>query len=113
MKMLNLGCGSRHHKDWVNIDFISNNKDILAYDLLKGIPYKDDNFDVIYHSHLIEHFPQENAVNFIKECYRVLKPNGIIRIATPNLEEIVKTIRNILINLSKMIKLQNSNTTGL
>jgi len=96
MKLLNLGCGSRYHKDWINIDFVSTNKDILAYDLLKGIPYKNDTFDVVYHSHLIEHFPKENAVNFIKECYRVLKFGGIIRIATPNLEEIVKNYTKYL-----------------
>lgn len=96
LKLLNLGCGSRYHKDWINIDFVSNNKDILAYDLLKGIPCRDNTFDVVYHSHLIEHFPKENAVNFIKECYRVLKPGGIIRIATPNLEEIVKNYTKYL-----------------
>lgn len=96
MKLLNLGCGSRYHKDWINIDFISNNKDILAYDLLKGIPYKDSTFDMVYHSHLIEHLSKADGINFIKECYRVLKPNGIIRIATPNLEEIVNNYTKYL-----------------
>ena len=90
MKLLNLGCGTKYHKDWINIDFVSNNKDILSYDLLKGIPYKDNTFDVVYHSHLIEHLSKIEGVSFIKECYRVLKPGGIIRIATPNLEAIVK-----------------------
>lgn len=90
MKLLNLGCGSKYHKDWVNVDFVSNDKGVLAYDLLQGIPYKDNTFDVVYHSHIIEHFPKENVNDFIKECYRVLKPDGIIRIATPNLEEIVR-----------------------
>ena len=90
LKLLNLGCGAKYHKDWINVDFVSNNKQVLAYDLLKGIPYKDNTFDVVYHSHLIEHFPKENAINFIKECYRVLKADGIIRIATPNLEKIIK-----------------------
>ena len=89
-KLLNLGCGTRYHKDWINIDFVSNNKNISAYNLLKGIPHKDNTFDVVYHSHLIEHFPKKNVNIFIEECYRVLKPGGIIRIATPNLEEIVK-----------------------
>lgn len=90
MKMLNLGCGSRYHKDWVNVDFVSNNKDILTYNLLQGIPFKSNTFDAVYHSHLIEHFSKENANVFISECYRVLKQDGIIRIATPNLEEIIK-----------------------
>ena len=90
LKLLNLGCGTRYHKDWINIDFVSNNKDISAYNLLKGIPYQGNTFDVVYHSHLIEHFPKEKATDFIKECYRILTPGGIIRMATPNLEEIVK-----------------------
>jgi len=96
MKLLNLGCGSRYNKDWINIDFVSNNKDILAFNLLKGIPYKDDTFDVVYHSHLLEHFSKKDAVGFIKECYRVLKSGGVIRIATPNLEEIVKNYTKYL-----------------
>src|SRR3989338_7375065 len=99
MKLLNLGCGTRYHKEWINVDFVSNNKDVIAHDLLKGIPFKDNTFDVVYHSHLIEHFKKEKATFFIKECYRVLKPDGIIRIATPNLEEIVKNYIKYL-NLS-------------
>lgn len=96
MKLLNLGCGTKYHKDWINIDFVSNNKDILSYDLLKGIPYKNNSFDVVYHSDLIEHFSKTDALIFIKECYRVLIPGGIIRIATPNLEEIAKNYSKYL-----------------
>jgi predicted SAM-dependent methyltransferase len=85
---LNLGCGATFHKDWTNIDFVSGSADIVAYNLLKGIPYADNSFEVVYHSHVLEHFPKTKAVDFIKECYRVLKPNGIIRIAIPDLEKI-------------------------
>jgi len=91
MNLLNLGCGSRFHKDWTNIDFVSRDKHVTAYDLLKGIPYPDNFFDVVYHSHLLEHFSKTDAPGFIKECYRVLKPGGTIRIAVPDLERIVKT----------------------
>src|SRR3990167_8409289 len=90
MKLLNLGCGTRYHPDWINIGFVSTNKNIIVHNLLKGIPFKDNDFDVVYHSHLLEHFSKQDAIDFIKECHRVLKSGGIIRIATPNLEEIVK-----------------------
>ncbi len=85
---LNLGCGATFHKDWTNVDFVSNSEEVMAHNLLQGIPFPDNNFSVVYHSHVLEHFPKDKALEFINECYRVLKPNGIIRIAIPDLEQI-------------------------
>ena len=99
-KLLNLGCGNRYHDSWTNIDFISANEKILAYDLKQGVPFNDYSFHAVYHSHLLEHFPKADAAKFMKECYRVLKPGGVIRIAVPNLEEIA---RQYLLNLDKAI----------
>ena len=92
MKYLNLGCGTQYLVDnnWINLDFISNNKNIVGCNLLNGIPFNDNTFDIVYHSHLLEHFNKKDGMEFIAECYRVLKPGGVIRIAVPNLEEIVK-----------------------
>lgn len=89
-KKLNLGCGSHFHKDWVNVDFNSNSEYVMACNLLKGIPFSDNEFDIVYSSHVLEHFPKNEANNFIKECYRVLKPDGILRIVVPDLERIAK-----------------------
>ncbi len=88
LSYLNLGCGTTFHHDWTNIDFVSTSKYVLPFNLLMGIPQPDNTFEVVYHSHVLEHFPKEKAIDFIKECYRVLKPNGIIRIAIPDLEKI-------------------------
>ncbi|NIK72699.1 putative SAM-dependent methyltransferase [Thermonema lapsum] len=87
---LNLGCGYRYHPDWVNIDFVSTGPGVLAYDLRKGIPFPDNHFDVVYHSHVLEHFPKQEAAGFIRECYRVLKTGGILRVVVPDLEQIVR-----------------------
>ncbi len=91
MKLVNLGCGQRFHSAWTNIDFSSNNDNVIAHNLLKGIPFADQSFDVIYHSHVLEHFPRSQADFFIRECYRVLQHKGVLRIAIPDLEQIVKT----------------------
>ena len=88
MKCLNLGCGTRFHTQWSNVDFISTCKGVIALDLRKGIPFQDSYFDVVYHSHLLEHFPKNAALPFMMECYRVLKPGGVIRVAIPDLERI-------------------------
>lgn len=89
LSYLNLGCGATYHKDWTNIDFVSNSEYVIAHNLVSGIPQPDNSFEVVYHSHVLEHFSKTQAVDFIKECYRVLKLDGIIRIAIPDLEQIV------------------------
>lgn len=90
MKFLNLGCGNKYHKDWVNIDFVSNSEYVLQHNLLTGIPLEDNEVDVVYHSHVLEHFSKEDGFHFIEECFRVLNLNGILRIAVPDLESIAK-----------------------
>lgn len=88
MNYLNLGCGSRFHKDWVNLDKHPINPHIQKYDIQHGIPFPDNSFDVIYHSHLLEHLLRENALAFTNECFRVLKPGGVLRVVVPDLEQI-------------------------
>ena len=101
---LNLGCGATYHKDWTNVDFVSNSEEVLAHNLLLGIPFPDNNFSVVYHSHVLEHFPKDKAREFIKECYRVSKPGAIIRVAIPDLEQIalnyIKYLNDSLSGLS-------------
>src|SRR3954454_1180269 len=89
-KYLNVGCGNKFHKDWTNIDMKSGSPYVIAYNLIKGLPFDNNSFQVVYHSQVLEHIPKENAAGFIKECFRVLEPGGIIRIVLPDLENIVK-----------------------
>lgn len=90
MRGLNLGCGSRFHPDWDNVDFVPTAPKVRACDLTKGLPYPDDSFDVVYHSHLLEHLPRQFVLPFLRECGRVLRPRGVIRVAVPDLEMIAR-----------------------
>jgi len=96
MKYLNLGCGQRFHSSWTNINFVSNGDGVIAHNLKHGIPFPDKSFDVVYHSHVLEHFPKAEAEPFIKECYRVLRPQGILRVVVPDLEQIARTYLHCL-----------------
>jgi predicted SAM-dependent methyltransferase len=91
MKYLNLGCGEYYstQPEWINIDFYSDKRGVISHNLIKGIPFNDNTFDLVYHSHVLEHFTKKAGQDFINECLRVLKPGGIIRIAVPDLERIV------------------------
>lgn len=108
MKMLNLGCGSRFSKDWINVDFVSTNSNVIVCNLTNGIPFSNNEFDVVYHSHVLEHFTKNEGFEFIKECYRVLKPNGIIRIAVPDLENIIRSYLLTVEALEKTISNENT-----
>lgn len=84
---LNIGCGKQPIAGFVNID-LDPGADI-RHDVTKGLPFDDASVDGIYSEHFIEHLSQGQGLAFFRECRRVLKPGGIVRIATPDLDEIV------------------------
>jgi len=87
--MLNIGCGTVFHPAWVNID-LGVDSEVISHDVANGLPFPDNMYDVVYHSHLLEHMPVEDALPFMKECFRVLKPGGVIRVLVPDLEQIAR-----------------------
>jgi predicted SAM-dependent methyltransferase len=88
--LVNLGCGARYHPDWINIDIAADSPAVIAHDLSRGIPLGDASCDAVYHSNILEHFRRADARAFICECFRVLKPGGILRVATPDLERLCR-----------------------
>jgi len=90
MRYLNLGCGSRYHPGWTNVDRRSSGAGVIVHDLRQGIPFPDETFDGVYHSHFLEHLSRKEASAFLRECFRVLKGNGIIRVVVPDLEVIAR-----------------------
>ena len=86
----NLGCGSQICPDWINIDLVRTGPGVVAHDLSTGIPLPDASCEVVYHSHVLEHLRRPDARFFMRECFRVLKPGGILRVAVPDLEQICR-----------------------
>jgi predicted SAM-dependent methyltransferase len=110
LNYLNVGCGSKFHKDWVNVDMVSYSPHVKKCNLIKGIPFPDNKFDVVYHSQVLEHIPKDKAEGFIKECCRVLKPGGVIRIVVPDLENIIDEYKKHLNqNLESPTELSEAN----
>jgi predicted SAM-dependent methyltransferase len=91
LNYLNLGCGRRFHPAWTNVDFVSTGEGVIAHDLTQGLPFPDDSFNVVYHSHLLEHFPKTTAESFLRECCRILRSGGVLRVVVPDLEQIART----------------------
>lgn len=88
--MLNLGCGAHLHSEWINVDVAGGPPGILVHDLRRGIPFASGAFDVVYHSHLLEHLTPDDGRQLLSECHRVLRPGGVLRVAVPDLEVIAR-----------------------
>jgi SAM-dependent methyltransferase len=88
--MLNVGCGRRFHRAWVNVDLVPMDGSVSKCDISKGLPFDDCHFDAVYHSHVLEHLAPDRGSELIAECFRVLKPGGVIRVVVPDLEQIAK-----------------------
>lgn len=88
--LLNIGCGARFHPDWVNVDLAPIHSAVAKCDIRCGLPYPSSTFDAVYHSHVLEHLECDRALPFLSECHRVLKNGGVIRVAVPDLETIVR-----------------------
>lgn len=101
MDYLNLGCGQHFHPKWTNVDFTSTGEGVIAHNLRQGIPFATQSVDVVYHSHLLEHLPKNEAPAFLQECFRVLLPGGILRVVVPDLEQIVRLYLTALENASQ------------
>lgn len=80
MRMLNFGCGGNRLDGWENFD--------LDCDISKPLPFPNECAKFILLEHVLEHVTHQEAWNCIHECYRILVPNGAVRIAVPDVERI-------------------------
>ena len=91
-KFLNLACGDFYSKEpaWINLDWYPNSELVKKTNLIQPLPFPNNHFDVVYTSHFVEHIRRSDVNDFLRECLRVLKPNGIIRIVVPDFENIAR-----------------------
>ncbi len=87
---LHLGCGEKIINGFINIDI----RDIEGIDLVTDIStlkeIENNSVELIYCSHVLEHFGRHEYKKVLKNWFNKLKPGGVIRIAVPDFESIVK-----------------------
>lgn len=86
---LHLAAGSNIMQDWANLD-INHKRGTIWHDLTAPLCVSDEKIEYIYCEHFIEHISSNEANDLLKECYRVLKPGGVLRFSTPNLDYLIK-----------------------
>ena len=95
---LNIGSfTTMFHYGWTNIDVhdLSNFAKSHGFqytraDARQGIPSASGSVEMIYASHFIEHLTYEEGANFLRECRRVLRAGGVIRLIVPDAKKLIQ-----------------------
>ena len=97
-----MGCGWRNFgDDWIHID--AGDYEHLDYQSITDLEFDNETVDLIYASHVIEYFDRVSIEPLLKEWNRVLKPNGILRVAVPNFKQLAELYASEQINLNQVL----------
>ncbi len=80
---ISLGSGTEPQPGWVGIDRRTA-RGVYANDLRMPLSLPATTVDAILAEHIVEHLAFDDIEPLLKECRRVLKPNGIVRIVCPD-----------------------------
>src|SRR5438105_3752495 len=111
LHLINTGCGTNPAAGWINLDrspglilrklpplarrlaamvgvreaLVEWPANVHRVDATRRLPFRDGSVDAAYSSQMLEHLSAEDADRVIRECRRVLKPAGVLRLALPDL----------------------------
>jgi len=66
------------------IEYDKFNQNVQLAKKIRELPFANDSVDVVLSSHMLEHFSREEGIDFLKDCKRILKNGGVIRIGVPD-----------------------------
>jgi predicted SAM-dependent methyltransferase len=91
MLKLDLACGKNKRVGYTGVDISPEAGADITQDLLRfPWQWEDNEVEEIHCSHYIEHIPmeiyegQDLFFRFFDECYRILRPGGIMTVVCPN-----------------------------
>jgi len=87
---LHLGCGPKHIPGFVHVDV--NRYPHVDYNcpVNKLSFVEDESVELIYASHVLEHFGRHEVDHVLKEWFRVLQRGGVLRLAVPDFGAVVQ-----------------------
>jgi SAM-dependent methyltransferase len=85
VRKLQIGSLGQHLPGWLDSDLAPTDWRTMYLDATKPFPIPSNSFDAVFAEHMIEHIAYEEGQHMLRECRRILKPGGRIRIVTPRL----------------------------
>lgn len=99
---LELGAGPRiRSRDFIGEKFeltVLDARDDEYTDIIHEItidnklPFPDESFDIVFNSHIFEHFPYNHELTVMRDWVRVLKTGGVIYTVVPSWEWVAQEV---------------------
>lgn len=89
IRKLQIGSGSIALPGWLNTDAWPRCEGGVCLDVRKSFPFEERTFDYVFSEHMIYQFDWHQGISILKECCRVLKPGGTLRVAVADLEVLI------------------------
>jgi len=87
---LHIGCGKKYLPGYKHLDVIDYEHVDFVCDARYLNMIEDETVSEIYACHILEHVERSEVADVLREWSRVLKPEGVIRVAVPNFETVVE-----------------------
>jgi hypothetical protein len=105
-KSVQFGCGMRPGPSWINYDVSPTLRlskvpvlkkllrlpdwpaNVLYGDITQGLPIESASCSRLYCDQVLEHLAREDVFTALKECRRLLSPEGVFRLFVPDLKAI-------------------------
>lgn len=93
IRCLQIGSGPKHLDGWLSTDLNPRDEDTIFLDVTERFPFPEDCLDMVFGEHLIEHVSWRDGQRVLAECRRVLRPGGVLRLATPDAARLIDLYR--------------------
>ena len=90
-RRVHLGCGYTILPGWLNVDLVGRTPADVGLDMKKPLPFADVSVDAIFTEHMVEHLTYTESLALMRECSRVLRPGGVLRIVVPDFELYIRS----------------------
>ncbi len=87
---INLGSGHWKFEGWVNVDRDIASRPEVCADLARSLPFRDACAAFMHTEDFIDQLDLQQARCFLRECHRILQPGGVLRVLTPDVEQLAR-----------------------
>ncbi len=88
-------CGGRNpYKpgEYLNVDVVAFPQVDLVFDIREKFPIEDGVIAEVFSAATLEHFRKHHNEHILREFFRILQPEGVLQVCTPDIEVIAKAL---------------------